>query len=179
MAAKTAKLWKDGAFQADSWRNWPEDDEPGALEPLDSGADAVVPLARFAGGPDFFLARKGRLGVRVAPGEDVAVLAGHLAKIALVALEFPSFADGRNYSAARLLRERYGYDGEIRAVGDVLADQIALMRRCGVDAFLVSHEPTQRALQAGRIPEVRYYYQPAGGPEIPAGSRPWARQPAP
>jgi phosphoadenosine phosphosulfate reductase len=78
-----------------------------------------------------------------------------------------------------LLRERYGYDGEIRAVGDVLADQIALMRRCGVDAFLVSHEPTQRALQAGRIPEVRYYYQPAGGPEIPAGSRPWARQPAP
>ena len=174
MASETAKLWKDSAFQADPWRDWPED---GALE---EAADALVPLARFIAGADFLLARKGRLGVRVAAGEDVAALAGHLGHIALIALEFPSFADGRNYSAARLLRERLGYNGEIRAVGDVLADQIALMRRCGIDAFLVTHGPTQQALQAGRIPEVRHYYQPSSIPEIeiPAGSRPWARQPA-
>ena len=174
MASETAKLWKDGAFQADPWRDSPED---GALE---EAADALVPLARFIADADFFLARKGRLGVRVAAGEDVTVLTGHLGQIALVALEFPSFADGRNYSAARLLRERLGYDGEIRAVGDVLVDQIALMRRCGIDAFLVTHGPTWEALQAGRIPEVRHYYQPSSIPEIeiPAGSRPWARQPA-
>ena len=172
MANKTAKLWKDGAFQADTWQDWPEG---GAL---DASADALVPFERFAADPDFFLARKGRLGVHVAPGEDVTVLTGHLEHIALIALEFPSFADGRNYSAARLLRERLGYGGEIRAVGDVLADQIALMRRCGIDAYLVSHGPTQQALQAGRIAEVRHYYQPVSGTEIPAGSRPWARQPA-
>ena len=172
MAGEIAKLWHDGAFRADPWQDWPED---GSLDP---GADALVPLARFVADPDFFLARKGRLGVRVAPGEDVTVLAGHLARIALIALEFPNFTDGRNYSAARLLRERLGYDGEIRAVGDVLADQIALMRRCGIDAYLVTHGPTQLALQAGAIAEVRRYYQPVSDTEIPAGSRPWARQPA-
>jgi len=172
MANEFAKLWKDGAFQADPWQDWPED---GALDATD---DALVPLARFAGDPDYFLTRKGRLGVHVAPGEDATVLAGHLGHIALIALAFPSFADGRNYSAARLLRERLGYDGEIRAVGEVLADQIMLMRRCGVDAYLVTHGPTQQALQAGRIAEVRHYYQPVSGTEIPAGSRPWARQPA-
>ncbi len=175
MASETAKLWKDGAFQADPWRDWPED---GALDALDPGDDALLPLARFVADPDIFLARKGRLGVRVAPGEDVTVLAGHLEKIALIALEFPRFTDGRNYSAARLLRQRFGFDGEIRAVGDVLSDQIALMRRCGINAYLITHEPTQDALQAQRIPEVRHYYQPALNTEIPAGSRPWARQPA-
>ena len=172
MANEIAKLWKDGAFQADPWRDWPED---GALA---DEADALVPLARFVADPDAFLARKGRLGVRIAPGEDATVLAGHLGHIALIALAFPSFADGRNYSAARLLRERLGFDGEIRAVGDVLADQIALMRRCGIDAYLVTHGPTQDALQTQRIAEVRNYYQPVSGTEIPAGSRPWARQPA-
>ncbi|HSG95395.1 MAG TPA: DUF934 domain-containing protein, partial [Afifellaceae bacterium] len=166
------RLWKDGAFRADPWRDWPQ--EGG----LDAAVDALVPLARFVDDPGFFLAREGRLGVRVAPGEDVTALAGHLGKIALIALEFPSFADGRNYSAARLLRERLGYDGEIRAVGDVLADQIALMRRCGIDAYLVTHGPTQNALQADKIPEVRHYYQPLANTEIPAGSRSWARQPA-
>ncbi len=175
MASKTAKLWKDGAFQADSWQDWPQED---ALGPLEPGADALVPLALFVADPEVFLARKGRLGVRVAPGEDVTVLASHLPNIALIALDFPRFTDGRNYSAARLLRQRLGYDGEIRAVSDVLADQIALMRRCGIDAYLVTHGPTQKALEAGRIAEVRHYYQPVSGTEIPAGSRPWARQPA-
>ncbi len=172
---RSARLWKDGAFQADAWEDWPED---GAFEAIDAAADVLVGLARFAANPDLFFARKGRLGIRVAPGDDVMLLAGHVAKIALIALEFPSFADGRNYSAARLLRERLGYDGEIRAVGDVLADQIALMRRCGINAFQVTHGPTQQALQAGRIAEVRHYYQPVSGTEVPAGSRPWARRPA-
>jgi len=167
-----ARLWKDGAFRADCWRDWPEEGALGESE------DALVPLARFIAGPDGFLARKGRLGVRVAPGEDVRALAGHLDEIALVALEFPSFADGRNYSAARLLRQRLGYGGEIRAVGDVLSDQIALMRRCGIDSYLVSHEPTKKALAAGRIVEVRHYYQPASSTEIAAGTRPWTRLPA-
>lgn len=173
-----ARLWKDGGFQANPWRDWPEDSAFEGLGPLGPGDDALVPLARFVADPDVFLARKGRLGVRVAPGEDIMPLAAHLPKIALIALEFPRFTDGRNYSAARLLRQRLGYDGEIRAVGDVLADQIVLMRRCGIDAYLVTHGPTQDALQAQRIPEVRHYYQPALNTEIPAGSRPWARQPA-
>jgi len=60
-----------------------------------------------------------------------------LAHFQVIALNFPSFTDGRHYSSARLLRERYGYKGEIRAIGDVLRDQLFYMRRCGFDAFAI------------------------------------------
>ena len=177
MTVETTKLWKDGAFRADSWRDWPEDE---ALEAVEADTDALVRLTRFVADTEFFLARRGRLGVRVAPGDEVSALAGHLGHIALIALEFPSFTDGRNYSTARLLREQFGFDGEIRAIGEILSDQIALMLRCGVNAFQVADGPTGEALQAGRIRDVRHYYQPVSGPEteVSAGSRSWARQPA-
>lgn len=72
--------------------------------------------------------------VRIEPGEDARALIPHLDQIALVEVNFPAFGDGRGYSAARILREA-GYTGELRAVGDVLVDQLAVMRRCGFDAF--------------------------------------------
>lgn len=72
--------------------------------------------------------------VRIEPGDDARVLLPFLDRLALVEVNFPSFADGRGYSAARILREA-GYTGELRAVGDVLIDQLSHMRRCGFDAF--------------------------------------------
>jgi len=72
--------------------------------------------------------------VRIEPGDDARELLPHLAHINRVEVNFPSFGDGRGYSAARILREA-GYEGEIRAVGDVAVDQLAAMRRCGFDAF--------------------------------------------
>ena len=75
---------------------------------------------------------------------------------------FPAFTDGRGYSSARLLVERFGYKGELRAVGDVLADQIPLMRRCGITAFVVKHEPTRKALENGELATVNIFYQPVG-----------------
>jgi len=72
--------------------------------------------------------------VRIEPGDDARDLLEHLGRLSLVEINFPSFADGRGYSAARILREA-GYTGELRAVGDVLVDQLAHMRRCGFDAF--------------------------------------------
>ncbi|WP_144096422.1 DUF934 domain-containing protein [Croceicoccus sediminis] len=72
--------------------------------------------------------------VRIEPGDDARELLPHLAHIARVEVNFPVFGDGRGYSAARILREA-GYEGEIRAVGDVAVDQLAYMRRCGFDAF--------------------------------------------
>ncbi|MYZ49363.1 DUF934 domain-containing protein, partial [Propylenella binzhouense] len=142
----------------------------------EAGRPALVPLPRFLAGPEAWRRRPGPLGLRVAPGEDVRPLASHLAGIALVAIAFPTFSDGRGYSAARLLRERLGFTGEIRAVGEVLLDQIELMRRCGFDSFSVGHEPTRRALAAGRSGAMRHHYQPVGTvPELPAGTRPWAR----
>lgn len=86
--------------------------------------------------------------VRVEPGDDARLLVPFLDRLALVEIDFPSFADGRGYSAARILREA-GYEGELRAVGDVLIDQLSHMRRCGFDSFApdkrLDEEDAQRA----------------------------------
>lgn len=81
-----------------------------------------------------FTVQSNATAVRIEPGDDARDLLPHLDRIALVEVNFPIFGDGRGYSAARILREA-GYDGELRAVGDVLVDQIVAMRRCGFDSF--------------------------------------------
>ncbi len=88
---------------------------------------------------DAFLDQSNASAVRIEPGDDARELVPHLERLALVEVNFPAFGDGRGYSSARILREA-GYDGELRAVGDVLVDQLAYMRRCGFDAF----EPDQQ-----------------------------------
>ena len=72
--------------------------------------------------------------VRIEPGDDARILIPFLDRLALIEVNFPTYTDGRGYSAARILREA-GYAGELRAVGDVLIDQLSHMRRCGFDAF--------------------------------------------
>ena len=81
-----------------------------------------------------FLASDNSAAVRIEPGEDARALLPHLGRIALVEVAFPAYTDGRGYSSARILREE-GYTGELRAVGDVLLDQLSHMKRCGFDAF--------------------------------------------
>ncbi len=86
-----------------------------------------------------------------------------------MALKFDKFADGRAFSYAELLRERHGFNGELRATGDVLLDEIALMLRCGFTSFEVTDANTLRALKEGRLPEGALFYQPALGPARSAG----------
>ena len=93
-------------------------------EPVDDPAVTV----------DAFAAQTNAAAVRVEPGDDVRDLLPHLARLALVEVEFNNFGDGRGYSSARILRE-HGYTGELRAVGDVLLDQLSHMARCGFDSF--------------------------------------------
>lgn len=88
---------------------------------------------------DAFVDQSNAQAVRIEPGDDTRELLPHLQRLALVEVNFPAFGDGRGYSSARMLREA-GYEGELRAVGDVLVDQLAYMRRCGFDAF----EPDQQ-----------------------------------
>lgn len=83
---------------------------------------------------DSFLDQSNATAVRIEPGDDARDLLPHLERLALVKVNFPAFGDGRGYSSARILREA-GYAGELRAVGEVLVDQLAYMRRCGFDAF--------------------------------------------
>ena len=103
--------------------------------PVAPEADVIVPLARLAAEPGALLGRAGRTGVRIPNDRGLEALLPHLARLSLVAIEIPKHGDGRGYSLARLLRERHGFAGEIRAIGNVLRDQLLYLHRCGFDAF--------------------------------------------
>ncbi|MFD2646589.1 phosphoadenylyl-sulfate reductase [Devosia albogilva] len=170
MTAVRHTLWKDGAFIADPFKAWEEGTDPSTARYVH------VPLQVFLADRDAFLANPHPLGLLVTPGEKVEDVENDLGRFASIAIRFPAFTDGRGYSTARLLAERYRYSGEVRAIGDVLQDQIPLMRRCGINAFVVEHEPTRRALIENRLPEVALFYQPVGLTEVPAGTRPFLRR---
>jgi len=93
---------------------------------------------------DSFADQTNATAVRIEPGDDARALLPHLSRIALVEVNFPTYGDGRGYSAARILRE-HGYAGELRAVGDVLLDQLSHMRHCGFDSFAPAHPITAEA----------------------------------
>jgi uncharacterized protein (DUF934 family) len=107
----------------------------GVLPAIPVVGDVIVPLSVWRESKQQLLARDGRLGVWLDSHEEPAAIAFDLAHFAVVAVNFPTHVDGRAYSIARLLRERYAYTGELRAIGDVLRDQIFYMHRCGFNSF--------------------------------------------
>ena len=135
--------------------------------PAADARDLLVSFARFQADGDRWLAEGRRVGVVLSPAEPVEGLAYDLPRIALVALDFPKFRDGRAFSVAALLRERYGYAGELRAVGDVLRDLAKDMVRCGFDSFEPADgsTPEQWAASAFRF---RHVYQSAADRRTPA-----------
>lgn len=135
--------------------------------PLLAGGDILVPAERFLGEADALLARAGKVGVIWPNNRDITELVPYLGKIAAVALVFPNFRDGRAYSQARLLRERYAYRGELRATGQVLRDQFVFMLRAGFDAFEVKKPADAEAfMQTAKRYSV--FYQPTGDGRITA-----------
>ncbi len=117
-----------------------------------------------------FGAQSNAAAVRLEPGDEARDLLPHLDRLRLIEINFPVYGDGRGYTAARVLREA-GYTGELRAVGDVLVDQLAFMRRCGFDAFApeVALDPAAAQAAFGRYPEV---YQPTVDGRAPI----WAKR---
>jgi uncharacterized protein (DUF934 family) len=138
-----ATLIKERRIVADSWRLLSRGPE-GELPEAPVQGDVIVPLGLWLACREDFLAYPGRLGVWLEANEDPEAIAGDLHRFALVAVNFPKFADGRAYSIARLLRERYGYKGELRAIGDVLHDHLHFMKQCGFDAFLLREDQDPR-----------------------------------
>jgi uncharacterized protein (DUF934 family) len=166
-------LWREGGFAEDFWTRL---DDAGAL-PASGGV--IVTFARWSAEKDTLARRADPVGVEIIAGKDALAQLPEAAERPLVALNFSKFGDGRAFSYAELLRERYGFTGELRATGDVLLDEIPLMQRCGFTAFEVTDEPTLRALREGRLFIPQLHYQPsAGGREAPAGTRPWLRKAA-
>jgi uncharacterized protein (DUF934 family) len=130
---------------------WTEVDTPEGLHVLSDDVAVLVPHALWTSERDALIARKATVGVRLENTVDPASIAGDLDHIALIAIDFPKFTDGRGYSIARLLRERHCYTGPLRAVGDVLRDQLFYMLRCGFDSFAMKHqEHVEGALSAYR-----------------------------
>lgn len=163
-------LWKDGAFVADPFRPWAEGDDPATVR------YTHVPLTVLVTNREAILNNPHPLGLLVAPADKIEDVAADLGRFSSIAIAFPSFTDGRGYSTARLLRERYAYAAEVRAVGNVLTDQVPLMRRCGIETFVVTDEHTRKALETGSLAAVDLYYQPIGGVPVPSGTRPFLRQ---
>lgn len=150
---------KNRQIVEDHWQSLADDAE------LPTGP-VIVSLARWQQQRETLRKRGEPLGVRLPNTADVADLANDLPALALVVLEFPKFTDGRAYSQARLLRERHDYQGEIRAVGDVLRDQLFFMARSGFDAFeLRTDRSLDDALEA--FDEFSEHYQPAADQPLP------------
>ncbi len=119
------------------------------------------------------------LGVVIRPADDVLKLEPYLYRLEIVAVAFPAFNDGRAFSHASLLRQRLGYTNELRAVGDVLIDQVPLMLRVGIDSFAVTNETAIRRLSEKRLPSIPHHYQPAVRDAEAGKGYSWRRQAKP
>lgn len=132
-----SELIKNGQVLNDDWSVLRLGEEDHADSVALPGGRVLVPLAVWLARRESLqaLATAGTLGVWLSGSDDPAVLAADLALLPLIALDFPKFADGRGYSIATLLRTRYGYTGELRAIGQVLRDQFFYLQRCGFDSL--------------------------------------------
>ena len=132
--------------------------------------DVILSLTRFQQEGDRLLSEGRRVGVRLEPNEEIEALAydlPRLAAVGLVALSFPKYRDGRAYTSARLARERFGFKGQVRAVGDVLREQAGFMARVGFDAFEPADDASANEWQAA-IRRYRHVYQRSADGRAPA-----------
>ena len=165
-------LFRHGRRAEDEWQ-FPAD------EALPESGPLALPKARLLAEWEALSTRNTPLGVVLVSGETLAGLEDILPRLSLVRLVIPRYADGRLYSIARLLRDRHGFTGEVRAAGDILRDQVALLQRTGFDTLEVTHPGTIAALEDNRIVAVRHHYQAASAQETEAqpapAKRPWLR----
>jgi uncharacterized protein (DUF934 family) len=161
-------LVKSGEIVADRFQRILDD------AAIPAGGDVLVPAERFLADPEAFAARQGETGVIWPNDRDIDELAPHLGKLAIVALVFPKFQvvfpkfqDGRAYSQARILRERLGFRGELRATGQVLRDQFVFMLRAGFDALEVKKDADASVFGAV-LKRYSVFYQPTGDGRLTA-----------
>jgi uncharacterized protein (DUF934 family) len=154
-------LVKNGKITTDGFTRVADD------APLPGDGAILISAARFLEDTEVVSRRLGKTGVIWPNNRDVDDLVPHLDRLAVVALVFPTFRDGRAYSQARLLRERHGYRGELRATGQVLRDQFVFMLRAGFDAFEVSKESDAGAF-TNTARRYSVFYQPTGDGRVTA-----------
>ena len=142
----------------------------GDEDALPTSGGVIVSLSRFESEKDALVARDGDLGVWLDSDESPSAIESDLGSLAVVACNFPAFSDGRAFSYARLLRERYGFKGEIRAIGEVMLEQVAFMIRSGFNTFTLQDLKTLDEVKAV-CAEVRVVYQPTADGQATALQR--------
>lgn len=165
------RIWKEAGFvEADPWVVETDEVKAGEGQKPLLTIDQLVEYADSSNDVG--------LGVLVKPSDDVARLEPYLYRLELIAVAFPAFNDGRGFSHASLLRQRLGYANELRAVGDVLIDQVPLMLRCGFDSFAVTNETALRRLSENRLPGIQVHYQPTARSAVGGEAYSWRRRSA-
>ena len=169
-APPETRLWTPDGFRQDDWVHAEEFAAAG------TNGRVILPLKAFLDIPaDERLRDRERIGVQLAPGDSIDQIVDYLDQLALVALSFPAFSDGRSFSKAELLRSRHGYEGPIRATGQVLIDQLPHMLRLGFTEFEVSHPVLIERLEKGDTGGIPFYYQPTARPAAPGPGYSWRR----
>ncbi len=148
------RLLRDGAIVVDEWRT-AGDGAAGAAALADDGA-LLLALQEFRAERERWLARAGPLGVILAPADDERELVPDLSRLALVAVEFTTVSEGRGYTQGRLLRERWGFAGELRARGAIHRDHVFLLARCGFNSFELPESEFEGAAAALRTFSAAY-----------------------
>jgi uncharacterized protein (DUF934 family) len=154
-------LVKQGKISGDAFVHVADDAE------IPAGGAVLISAPRFLADADALSRRLGKTGVIWPNNRNVDDLVPYLGRLAAVALVFPTFRDGRAYSQARLLRERYNYRGELRATGQVLRDQFVFMLRAGFDTFEVKKDSDAEAF-AATAKRYSVFYQPTGDGRVTA-----------
>ncbi|AYD01363.1 DUF934 domain-containing protein [Neorhizobium sp. NCHU2750] len=165
------RIWRETGFvENDAWVI--ETDEVKA----EGDQKVILPLDQFIEKAE--ASNDVGLGVLIRPADDVMALEPYLYRIEIVAVDFPAFSDGRAFSHASLLRDRLAYRNELRAVGDVLIDQVPLMLRCGIDSFAVTNTTALKRLEEGRLPGIAVHYQPTARHAAQGEGYSWRRRSA-
>lgn len=150
-------LLKSGQIIEDMWLDITDE------QTIPEHGDIIVSLERWLNEGDTLRSYEGKLGLRLKNDQSPAQVADDLDAFDVFVLEFPKYTDGRAYSAARLLRDRYGFQGEIRASGDVLIDQYGMMQRCGFNAYEIGDNADVPAWQAAEKRISSHYQSAADG----------------
>ena len=146
-------LLKNGKLSEDTFTDCSGEDT------VAPSGDVIVSLEQWQKHRDELIARETELGIVLRSHEKPELIADDLEQFAVIALDFPAFGDGRAYSYARLLRDRYKYQGELRAVGDVLLEQLHFMHRVGFDGFQIQSDDAVRAWEIA-FDDLSVWYQP-------------------
>ena len=159
------KLIKDGQIIDDSWSLMAKPEGDAAAAEVPAG-QVLIPLSVWLAQKDALQSRTD-LGVWIDSNETAEQLGSDAQRFAVVGVNFPGFMDGRAFSTARLLRERFGFTGELRAVGNFIRDQLCYLRRCGVNAFAFANPEINLDEAVKSLSDLQEYYQAAADQPLP------------